>query len=358
MNRLISSFKRYFALAVLLLILLLLLWLKLFVAPQVPKEITTITPSPQPSPPETVLTESLKIPQSPNLLTDTKPVFNYTGDKFSSPSKLAVYSPKDPVKINLEQATAYAVKFGLSNQPAVSETNANGVPFYLWQEENKIFSIGGSFPAISFNDYGFFENISSPPAFNQNLLLTKAKEEIEKLSLSNVDFNSPTFFYYKTSPDEVTNEVELEPTANKNEVSYVGIGLSYKLNDYLFISDAPLNLPLFLIFDAGGRLFEFTAYLFSPSPTTTTTPVVSFEQALKQLNQKGVIFSALSNKDKNQKEIPVYNIKSIDLTNVVIKYYLPINFTSSVAPYYVFSGTATDEDSKETVTVTVLLPVN
>lgn len=358
MNRLISSFKRYFALAVLLLILLLLLWLKLFVAPQVPKETAVTAPSPYPSPPETVLTESVKIPQSPNVLSETKADFNYTGERLDAPSKLSVYAPVEPTKINLELATVYAGKFGFTNQPVVSETTASEAPFYLWQEGNKVFSIGGSFPVISFNDYSFFENVNSPSTISENLLLAKAKEEIEKLSISNIDVNSPAYFYYKTSNDEITNETELTPIANKNEASYVGIGLSYKLNGYLFISDAPLNLPVFMIFDANGQLLEFTAYLFNPSPTTATTPVIPFEQALKQLNKNGVIFSALSNNDKNQKGIPVYNIKSVDLDNVVIKYYLPVNFTSSIVPYYVFSGTAIDEDSEEIVALTILLPVN
>lgn len=358
MNSLISKFKRNFALAVLLLILLILLWLRFFVAPQVPKEVVTISPSTYPSPPETVLTADSKIIQSPNLPPDIKSVFNYTGVVFSAPSKLPVYTPEEPTKVNLEQATTYAGKFGITSQPVVSETDANNAPFYLWQEENKVFSIGGSFPAISFNDYGFFEHNSSPSAFNESLLIGRAKEEIEKLSIVNVDYNSPTFFYYKTTPSEVTNEVELEPTTNESEASYIGVGLTYKLGNYHVISDAPFNLPIFLVFDTSGRLFEFTAYLFSPSLTTAATPVIPFDQALKQLNQEGIIFSAVSNKDINQKEIPLYNLKSVDLSAVALSYYLPINVTSVISPYYTFKGTAIDEESKNLVDVIVLSPVN
>lgn len=358
MRNLILSVKRYLAFAILILVLLILLWLRFFVTPQVPKEVEILSPTPNPTPPENLLTNVNDVPQSLNILPDTKAVFNYTGNTFLNPSNLPVYAPSEPTKVSLQNASLYAAKFDITSQPIVSETNANGAPFYLWQEENKVFSIGGSFPAISFNDYSFFEHVSSPEVIAEDLLISRAKEELQKLSIENIDYNSPTFFYYKTSPNQITNEVELEPTANKSGASYVGIGFSYKLNDYLITSNAPFNLPVFLIFDAGGRLFELTAYLFSPSTTTATTSVLPFNEVLKQLNKRGVIFSALSEKDINQKEVPFYNLKTVNLTSVEIKYYLPINFINSISPYYVFSGTGIDNNTKEIVAVTVLLPIN
>ncbi len=359
MTELIKSFKRYFAFAILMLILLILLWLRFFVAPKVPQQIPQILPTPHPSIPEVVLSPTQQIPQSPQILPNAEINFNYSGPDFSSPATLPVYSPKEPFQIDLSLAKTVAEKFGFSELPTVSEKDAHGAPFYLWQKENKVFSVGGSFPAVSFNNYDFLNFVSTPSDFNEDLLTSKAREQLQKLSLTNVDLDSLVFRYFKTSiTDQLSQEIELMEVENKNEASYVGLGLTYKLGDYQVISNAPFNLPIFLIFDLQGNLFELTAYLFTPSQTSANITVSAFNQSIKQINQKGVVFYAGSKKDSNQKDIPVYKLKTIDLSSVSIVYYLPIDFTKTISPYYIFKSTGLDQESKTVVDVVVMLPIN
>lgn len=361
MNALINNFKKYLILLFLTILAIFLLWLKFFVSPQIPQKLFLITPSPLPSPPTILLSSPIPPPSNPSLLSDISPNLVYQGDLFNPPDKLPVYSPSEPKEITFEQAKQYAEIFGFSNEPTLSKKDPQNPPFFLWQQEGKVFSFGGSPPVIHF----FNENmLKQPPQtfLNENnypFLLKRTQQELERLNIKNVDFQSPRFFFFTLTPSSQNpTSFELLETKSSENTSLLGIGLTYNLNGFEIITNTPRNLPLLLVFDPEGNLFELTAYLFTPKPQVSLIKNIPFEQAVKSLNKQGIIFNIYSEEELNKKEISLYNLKEVNLDSVKIVYYLPTSFSQNIFPYYLLTGKSQDQKSKKTLDVTVLLPIN
>lgn len=361
MNALINNFKKYLILLFLTILAIFLLWLKFFVSPQISQESFLITPSPLPSPPTVLFFPPVTPPKSPSLSLNTSSTLVYQGEFFNTPPQLPVYSPSEAREITLEQAKKYAEIYGFPTEPNLSEKNSQNPPFFLWQKEEKVFSVGGSFPVIHFFDEKI---LKQPPKtiLNENsysILLKRTQQELERLNIKNVDFQSPRFFFFTLKPSSQNpNNFELLETKSSENASFLGIGLTYKLNNFEIITNAPRNLPLLLIFDPEGNLFELTVYLFTPKQQFSVIKTVPFEQAIKNLNKQGIIFNIYSEEELNKKEVFLYNLKEVNLTSVKIVYYLPTLFSQSISPYYLLTGKAQDQQTQKILDVAVLLPIN
>lgn len=362
MTGLLTTFKRYFVFLILIVFLVLLLWIRLVVAPKVSQEYPSTTPSslsPTPFIPEGLLlpTPGQTLEKNPSVLPSTSITFNYTGPVYNSPPTLPVFTPGEPIKIELETAQKYAKIFGFSDKPSLTDKNSSGAPFYLWSGDKRVFSIGGSLPVIHFNDYNNLSFTASVSGLSEDQLLNLVSSILNKLGVKNINFNDVSFKYYQTVvPEQKTGEAQLMETPNRSEASYVGIGLTYELDNYSVFTNTSEGSPLFFIFDPQGNTFQFTLYLFNPVKTTTNLGVLPFNEAVKSLNNKGVIIRALAKENINQEELPVYSLKEIDLNSVEIAYYLPVSFTNNILPYYVFTGQATDEKTGFTIGVKMALP--
>ncbi len=358
MKGLLTSFKHYFIFTFLILILLFFLWLKFLVGPKINQQTMLIYP-PSPIPIEEKTNLEIEKPkQNPFVANNQKVNFNYQGFPFNPPTELTVYK-LEPFKISFEQALSYAKIYGFSSEePKIKEEDLSKPPFFLWQEEEKVFSVGGSLPVLHFNNYQFLKHTTDylVKEKDDSFFRNKAQEELQKLKVINFDLNSIEFFYFKTLiSDPNTNQIELVPT-NKNGASYLGVGLTYQLAGFPVITDSSYNQPVFLIFDQNGNLFELTVYLFPPTKQATTLKTLPFNQALNQLNHQAIIFS-LAEEETTQLDFQIYRFNQVNLWQVKIAYYLSLNNPKTVLPYYVFAGETQEENGKP-IKVKVLLPVN
>lgn len=359
MKGLTTVFKRYFAFGVLILILFFLLWLKL-ISKDIPQE-----NFPQPTIsliPEIIKTKTPVISQNLSVQSGGKINYNYIGDPFNPPREVRIYYPKNNFLTTIEDTKLLTSIFAFSTPPTVTDTNSEGNKFYLWSENNKVLSIGGSPLIIHFNDYNFLKDNPNPVVFNKSSLVKKTKSILEQLEVNVVDYNNPYFVYYKTEipidsdPDQ--NQVELIEVENENEASYIGVGLTFSLGGFPVFTDNSSKFPAYFIFDSTENLFELTARIVKISDTVESLKVKPFEEMLTELNSKAIVFDALAKENLNQYEPPLYNLDNLSLDKVNISYYLPLTGVSSIYPFYYFTGKGVDKNSGNMVNVTVLVPVN
>lgn len=358
MSNLLKTFKRYFIFAILIVLFVFLLWLRLVVAPTIPQQ-TTITPSIVVSPtvppnvPRALLSPEPKIEKSPNVRPDSSLNFKYQGPSFSAPETIPVYKLSKMLTIESGQAKEFAGKFGFTKEPEVEDKDFQGAPSYFWIDQSKKLSIGGSFPAIHFTNSSLLTTNQPATQINEDALLTKAEEELNKLSLENVDFGSGLFSYYKFPQDK---NAGLEETKVKEEASLIGVSLTYKIAGFPVISGSEHQLPLFLVFNTQGQLYELLVFLFPSGEFGVSVNTIPFDQVISNLNQEAVLVSAFSKDNLNKIGASPYKLEAVDLSSVKIAYFLPLNFQNTIRPYYAFSGKATDKNSGVGIDVVVLSP--
>lgn len=354
MNALINSVKRYFLFALLVLFLIFLLWLRLFIAPKVSEEEKKLGLSPTPIAPEIILTPVPTIAQSRNVLPSSSLVYQYQGPSFSPPSLLPVLKPKKSLVINKEKAVSLALQFGFSSSPTLEEIKSQEIPFYLWQEKNRSFSVGGSFPVVYFNDYSLLSS-SSPVSFNQEEIVEKTQEELNKLSLEKIDYQSPVFEYYQAVANEATKELELKKTS-KDNASFIEVKLTYLFQGFPVITNVSAGFPLRLVFDSSANLLELTAYIFDFEESLENISFSSFDSLVSSLDKNAVILFAYS-QNEDLENVFSYDFSTVNLTSSSVYYYAPSQYTDKIYPCCLFAGQAEDKKTKNEIKVTVLLPV-
>lgn len=362
MDNLIASFKRYLALAVLILILFLLIWLKFFIVPRVPQNNTTILPSLTPSIaiPQ-VLVSPIPFTESPSVANRKDIVFKYSGLPAPYPQTLPVYNATKQPVTDLYLAKSIVGKFGFSGEPVASEKNNQQANYYIWQQNDgkKTLSVGGNPPIVHYNN---FSNLNNQPAeaIDKKFFVERSREELEKLplSISQIDFSAVEFSYYKYAPSvDESEEGNLEATNDEKEASQIVISLAYKLGDYSSVANLETFSPIFLVFDPLGNLYKMTVVLFSSLPLKTSFQTIPFDEVVSSLQEKAIIVSVVS-PNQQEMDLPVFNLSEVNLDKAQVVYNLSTNGNPDIKPYLWFSGSAKDKKTQEDVLMTVVSPIN
>lgn len=362
MNNLIASFKRYLALAVLILILFLLIWLKLFIVPRVPQDNTALTPSPAPSiaVPQ-VLVSPIPFTESPQVVNRKAISFKFSGNALSYPKTLPVYTSAPLPSTDIGLAKGIITKFAFSGEPAASEKNNKGENYYIWQknEGKQSMSVGGNPAIVHYNNFSYL-NSPNAETTDKEFFLKRSKEELEKLplSISQIDFSAVEFSYYKYTPSiDESEEGNLVVTNNEKEASQIAVSLAYKLGDYSSVANLETFSPIFLVFDPLGNLYKMTAILFSPLPLETSLKTIPFDEVVSRLQEKAIIVSVVSS-NQQEMDLPVFNLSEVNLDKAQVVYNLSADGSPDIKPYLWFSGSAKDTKTQEDVLMTVVSPIN
>ncbi len=359
MKGLISVIKRYFAFGVLILILFFLLWLKL-ISKDSPQD--TFPQPGIPIVPTIIKIEAPKISQSPLIVSEGSINYVYTGNTFTPPNEIRVYSPKNYSLSSVSDTSFLTSSFNITSPPTITDSDRDNNKFYLWNQDNKVLSIGGNPPFVHYNNYDFLAFTDQVGNFNKNSIVTISKEIIEKLGNKLVDYNNPSFVYYKTITTEdsgiETPEIELVEVNSENEASYIGVGFNYLLGGFPTFTDVATKYPVYLIFNMDENLFELTTRIINLSATDKAVKVKPFNEVLNDLNTKAIVFDASTINNVNELGYDLYKINVVDLNQVDISYYLPSDNINSFFPYYRFKGFGTDKNTGNTVDVVVIIPVS
>ncbi len=362
MDNLIASFKRYLALAVLILILFLLIWLKFFIVPRVPQDNTALIPSPTLSiaVPQ-VLVSPVPFTESPSVANRKGITFNFKGDGLSYPQTLPLFTSAKQLETDLDLAKSIIEKFGFSGNPSVSQKNNKQANYYVWQQNdgNETLSIGGNPPVVHYNNFTYLNN-QQAETVDKDFFLKRSREELEKLPLpiSKIDFSTVEFSYYKYTPSvDESEEGNLVVTNDEKETSQIAVSLAYKLGNYSSVANLETFSPIFLVFDPLGNLYKMTVLLSSPLPLETSLQTVPFNEVVSHLQEKAIIVSAVSS-NQQEMDLPVFNLSEVNLDKAQIVYYLSVDGNLDIKPYLWFSGSAKDKGTQEDVLMTVVSPIN
>lgn len=357
MQGLLTNIKKYAFLGFLLIVLFFIIWLKFVVSPIVKnQEKINLTPTPTIELPKQITYPRPTINKAINVLSVGS--YKYSGSIIKIPDKINIYSPAGPADISPEEASRLAALFNFTGNPNDKDTGTNGAPFYLWSSKdgNRVFSIGGSFPALKFNDFSFNNGLSIGISVSNEELINKTKILLDKIGLKNVDYAKIDYSYLKAT-DKSPESLYLEKTNSKEEASFVSLGFTYNLGGFSSFTNTTGNFPISVVFTGSGDLYELTAYIIGFNPSSKIITPVSFNDSLKRLGSDSIIISAISASDKNLLEPSTYKLKEVNLDNASLVYYVPVEYAEFFYPFYVFTGKAEDQETNKSVEVVVLLPV-
>lgn len=352
MSGIVKQVKRYLGFGILTIILLVLLWIRV---------VTGLNPKPQP-PSETVPSPTITTPgvdrdsdvikQPTNVKVGSDFQMTYKGGVFNAPREAAVLSAQNSKGVNLEQAKSWAGIFGVEGNPTSTQKSANESSFYFWKRGEINLSVGGSYPVISYIDNT--KRTTNISTVEENELVGRAREELIKLNLIHVDSERYFISYYQMREDE-NGELLLSGVGDSSAATHFAVGFTYTSSNNRFIGETYPRQPITLMFNSDLELTSVKAFLVE-FEESRLLPVRPFNETLSDLETKGVIFSVNSPALVTGEEAPEYLLQSVDLFAVELSYYLPILYTPTLNPIYVFKGKAINVNTNTEVDVVVVVP--